>query len=145
MYRRILLAYDGTPESQLALQACLNLPLDNAELVIVAVVHDLTSYSTAGEYVPALAFEQDTDAAENDIATAKAFLAEHGKTATTRVELGEPVDVIARLVKELEIDLLVIGHKRELSFAARLLRGSTGAGLMERVRCGILIAPATDN
>jgi hypothetical protein len=48
--------------------------------------------------------------------------------------------VIARLVEELGIELLILGHPRSKGFALRWWRGSTDALLLERVRCSILVA-----
>ena len=52
----------------------------------------------------------------------------------------EPVDVLTKLVTELGIELLILGHPRSRSFALRWWRGSVDAVLIERVRCSILIA-----
>ncbi len=140
MHKRVLVAYDGSNSSRLALEECLTLDLHEAEIHVVAVVHDLAVYTLAGEYVPALAFEQDSKLAEKDLQSAQVFLAAHGLPARTYAMTGEPMDIIAKLVEELNIDLLIVGHKREQSFAARWWKGSTGAGLMDRVHCSILIA-----
>ncbi|MDR1530354.1 MAG: universal stress protein [Burkholderiales bacterium] len=140
MHKRVLVAYDGSPSSRLALEECLTLGLYEAEIHIVAVVHDLAIYTLAGEYVPALAFEQDSKLAEKDLESAQMFLAARGLPARTHAITGEPIDIIAKLTEELNIDLLILGHKREQSFAARWWKGSTGAGLMDRVHCSILIA-----
>jgi nucleotide-binding universal stress UspA family protein len=50
------------------------------------------------------------------------------------------VDVLSRLCSELDIDLLVVGHRRAATFAARWWRGRVDALLMDRVPCAILIA-----
>ena len=54
--------------------------------------------------------------------------------------VGEPVDVLTKLVTELGIDLLILGHPRSKSFALRWWRGSVDAVLIERVRCSVLVA-----
>lgn len=140
MHKRVLVAYDGSPSSRLALEECLTLDLHEAEIHIIAVVHDLAVYTLAGEYVPALAFEQDAKVAEKDLETAQLFLAARGMPARTHAATGEPIEVIANLVDELNIDLVILGHKRDQSFAARWWKGSTGMGLMDRIHCSILIA-----
>ncbi len=140
MHKRVLVAYDGSSSSRQALEECLALNLHESEIHLVAVVHDLAVYTLAGEYVPALAFEQDAKLAEKDLESAQMFLAAHGLPARAYAMTGEPLDVIAKLVDELNIDLLILGHKREQNFAARWWKGSTGAKLMDRVHCSILIA-----
>ena len=57
--------------------------------------------------------------------------------------VGEPADVLTKLVSELGIELLILGHPRSRSFALRWWRGSVDAVLIERVRCSILIASGT--
>ena len=95
MYRRILVAYNGAPESRLALDEAVRIAPDaSVEVHLAAVVH-----------YP-----------------------------------GEPVDVLTKLVTELGIDLLILGHPRSKSFALRWWRGSVDAILIERVRCSILVA-----
>ncbi|MDR2016402.1 MAG: universal stress protein, partial [Burkholderiales bacterium] len=139
-----LIAYDGSQASRYALDECLMFDPRDAEIHIVAVIHDLAVYTLAGEYVPALAFEQDTKLAERDLEAAQLYLAAHGLPARTHAATGDPIEVISKLIKELDIDLLILGHKREQNFAARWWKGSTGFGLMDRVHCSILIARGED-
>jgi nucleotide-binding universal stress UspA family protein len=141
MYRRILVAYDGSPESRLALDECIRLaPGPAASVHLAGVVHDPSLYVLAGEYVPEIALGDDEARVDADIKDAAAQLAAHGLAVTPHVVVGEPVSVIARLVEELGIDLLILGHPRSTTFALRWWRGSTDALLLERVRCSILVA-----
>ena len=141
MYARILVAYDGSPESRLALDECIRLAPGAATAIHLAgVVHDPSLYVLAGEYVPEIALGDDEARVDADLKEAAGQFAAHGLSVTRHVVVGEPVTVIARLVEELEIDLLILGHPRSQSFALRWWRGSTDALLLERVRCSILVA-----
>ncbi|HEY5308894.1 MAG TPA: universal stress protein [Casimicrobiaceae bacterium] len=141
MYRKILVAYDGSPESRLALDECIRLaPGPAAAIHLAGVVHDPSLYVLAGEYVPEIALGDDEARVDADIREAAAQLAAHGLAVTRHVVIGEPVTVIARFVEELGIDLLILGHPRSTTFALRWWRGSTDALLLERVRCSILVA-----
>jgi nucleotide-binding universal stress UspA family protein len=141
MYRKILVAYDGSPESRLALDECIRLaPGPAAAVHLAGVVHDPSLYVLAGEYVPEIALGDDEARVDADIREAAAQLAAHGLAVTRHVVIGEPVTVLARLVEELGIDLLILGHPRSTTFALRWWRGSTDALLLERVRCSILVA-----
>jgi len=141
MYRKILVAYDGSPESRLALDECIRLaPGPAAAVHLAGVVHDPSLYVLAGEYVPEIALGDDEARVDADIREAATQLAAHGLAVTRHVVIGEPVTVIARLVEELGIDLLILGHPRSTTFALRWWRGSTDALLLERVRCSILVA-----
>ena len=141
MYRNILVAYDGSPESRLALDECLRLaPGPSTAIHLAGVVHDPSLYVLAGEYVPEIALGDDEARVAADLADAAAQFAAQGLTVTPHVVVGEPVAVIARLVEELGIDLLILGHPRSTTFALRWWRGSTDALLLERVHCSILVA-----
>jgi nucleotide-binding universal stress UspA family protein len=141
MYGKIMVAYDGSAESRLALDECMRLnPGPETAIHLAGVVHDPSLYVLAGEYVPEIALSDDEARVDADIREAAARLAAHGLTVTQHVVVGEPVTVIARLVEELAIELLILGHPRHVSFAMRWWRGSTDALLLERVRCSILVA-----
>jgi nucleotide-binding universal stress UspA family protein len=141
MYRKILVAYDGSPESRLALDEGLRLaPGPETAIHLAGVVHDPSLYVLAGEYVPEIALGDDEARVAADLAQAAAQFAAQGLAVTSHVVVGEPVAVIARLAEELGIDLLILGHPRSTTFALRWWRGSTDALLLERVHCSILVA-----
>ena len=141
MYARVLVAYDGSPESRLALDECIRLaPGPTTAIHLAGVVHDPSLYVLAGEYVPEIALGDDEARVDADIKEAAAQFTAHGLSVTSHVVVGEPVTVIARLVEELDIDLLILGHPRSASFALRWWRGSMDAVLVEKVRCSVLVA-----
>jgi nucleotide-binding universal stress UspA family protein len=141
MYRNILVAYDGSPESKLALDECVHLlPQAGREVHVACVLHDPSPYLLAVELVPEPAYRVDRDRTRADLDEATATLAARGFTVRAHLLEGEPVEVITRLVKELDIDLLILGHKRTRSFALRWWRGAIDTMLIERVGCAILLA-----
>ena len=53
MYRKILVAFDGSPESRLAVDECSQLmQVSGREIHLVCVLHDPSPYLLAGEFVP---------------------------------------------------------------------------------------------
>ena len=141
MYRKILVAYDGSPESRLAVDECVHLmPHTDRMVHLACVLHDPSPYLLAGEFVPAPTLEIDRSHSERDLKDAAATLIQRGFSVTTHLLDGEPVDVISRLIESLGIDLLILGHKRSKKFALRWWRGSVDTLLIERVRCSILLA-----
>jgi nucleotide-binding universal stress UspA family protein len=141
MYRKILVAYNGTPESRSALDEATRVAPDpSVEIHLAGVVHYPSAYLLAGEYVPEVALADEREHMEADLKEAHALLAAKGLNVTEHLVIGEPVDVITKLVRELGIDLLILGHPRSKSFALRWWRGSVDAILIERVRCSILVA-----
>jgi nucleotide-binding universal stress UspA family protein len=141
MYQKILVAFDGSPESRLAVDECSQLmQVSGREIHLVCVLHDPSPYLLAGEFVPEPALAIDRSRMETDLNDAAAKLTGRGFSVTTHLQDGEPVDVISRLVESLRIDLVIVGHRRTKKFALRWWRGSVDSLLIERVRCSILIA-----
>lgn len=141
MYRKILVAYNGAPESRLALDEAVRIAPDaSVEVHLAAVVHYPSAYLLAGEYVPEVALADEREHMEADLKTAHAVLAAKGINVIDHLVVGEPVDVLTKLVAELGIDLLILGHPRSKSFALRWWRGSVDSMLVERVHCSILVA-----
>jgi nucleotide-binding universal stress UspA family protein len=63
-----------------------------------------------------------------------------GLTVIDHLAVGEPVEVVSKLAAELGIELIILGHRRNKSMAARWWRGSVDVSLLEKVRCSLLIA-----
>lgn len=146
MYKHILVAYNGTPESQAALRECLRLaPPATASVHLLAVVSP-PPYLLVGEFAAAavlsveegLAAERERMAKELDAGAA--MLAAGGLSVTPHLEVGEPVSVIEELANELKVDLVIVGHSRHKPLALRWWRGSTDTLLVEKLRCSLLVA-----
>jgi nucleotide-binding universal stress UspA family protein len=101
MYRKILVAYNGTPESRLALDEAIHFAPDaSVEVHLAGVVHYPSAYLLAENTWPevALADERDTWKPTQGCA---ALLAGNGLTVIDHLLVGEPVDVLTKLVAEL--------------------------------------------
>jgi len=139
-YRKILVAYNGAPESRAALEEAVRIAGGEPIEVHVAAVMNTAAYLVAGEYVPEMTLAAGREELEADVKEAEAKLKQRGLNVQSHLVIGEPVDVIARLVDSLGVDLLILGHSRAKSFAMRWWRGSVDTMLIERVRCSIVIA-----
>lgn len=146
MYRKILVAYNGTPESRSALQECIRLAPDPAtEIHLLAVVNPPPSV-IIGEYamVAMQGMEEEMmiekKRMEHELADGHACLRAAGLVVQTHIEVGEPVPTIANLVDKLGIELVIVGHTRHQSLAMRWWRGATDALLVEKIRCSLLVA-----
>jgi len=141
MYRNVLVAFDGSPESRVAVAECEHLaPVAERVVHLACVVHDPSVFLLAGEFVPQPLLEVDREQIRTDLDEAAAAMSARGFKVTTHLLDGDPVDVIAGLVTTLGIDLLVVGHKRSKQWALRWWRSPVDALLVERVNCAILIA-----
>lgn len=146
MYKNILVAYNGTQESRLALQECIRLaPGPSSQIHLLGVVIP-PPYLLVGEYAAAavLTMEEGLSAEKEkigrELSLECAAFHQAGLSVTTHIEIGEPVNVIQELVEKLDIDLVIVGHSRHKPLALRWWRGSVDALLIEKIRCSLLIA-----
>ncbi len=140
MYKKILVAYNGTPESQSALHECIHMnPPASTEVHLLAVVQ-LSPHGMAGGYAPDIAFTTEREMMEQELERGRALMAAAGLNVVPHLQLGEPVEVIGALADVLGIDLIIVGHPRHKTFAMRWWRGSMDALLIERVKASILVA-----
>lgn len=149
MYRKILVAYNGTPESASALHECIRLnPDPGAEIHLLGVIDEPTP-PIVGDFGTPVSFNPDEQIAEDrkkmdrELDRGRTILQEAGLAPAVHLNVGEPVAVIEEMVRELGIELLIVGHGRHRSWASRWWRGSTDATLIERISCTLLIAPET--
>src|SRR4051794_13415920 len=108
-YRKILVAYNGAAESQAAVEEAARVGAGQGIEIHVAAVMNTAAYLVAGEYVPEMTLATGRDELEADLKQVEASLSGRGLAVTSHLVVGEPVDVIARLVDKLGIDLLVLG------------------------------------
>jgi nucleotide-binding universal stress UspA family protein len=140
MYRKILVAYNGSPESQSALHACIHLNPGKLAEIHLLVVMPPPTYVVMGEYVSEAVLNADREELEQELVRGHALLERAGLNVTGHFEIGEPVDAIKALVDKLAIELVIVGHSRHKPLALRWWRGSVDAMLVERVRCSVLVA-----
>jgi nucleotide-binding universal stress UspA family protein len=129
MYRKILVAFDGSKESRVAVDECSHLmQVSGREIHLVCVLHDPSPYLLAGEFVPEPALAIDRSRMEADLKDAAARLSERGFSVTTHLQDGEPVDVITRLGRDARRRPR---HRRSIG-AARSSRCAGGAARSTR-------------
>jgi nucleotide-binding universal stress UspA family protein len=142
MYKRILLAYDGSLSGQKALLDCQDLAQwAQSELTLVAVMPlnmDVMGMGV-GVYDPYL-MERDKLAMQGVLDEGIARLAGAGHKATGEVLVGETVDEISKYARKISADLIVVGHKHLDSWTARWWRGSISKALIEHAPCSVLVA-----
>lgn len=144
MYRKVLVAYNGTPESRLALQECIRLsPGPSAEIHLLAVITPMPIV-LAGEFAAALPSVADEEAErkamEQVLEAGREMLQAAGLHVVTHLDVGEPIDIITDMVNRLGIELVIVGHSRQKPFALRWWRGATDTLMVERIRCSVLVA-----
>lgn len=140
MYKRILLAYDGSDAGQKALLDCQDLvQWSRSELFLVAVMPSAMSFVglEGGVY--------DIELEEREKKKYQAILQDGlrrlevaGYAAKGEVVTGEAVDEITKAARKVDANLIVVGHKHLDSWAARWWRGSISGALIEQAPCSVL-------
>jgi nucleotide-binding universal stress UspA family protein len=137
MYRKVLLAYDGSIEGRRALREGAKLAqLCRAEVFLLAVV-EVSSIviPDAGLIVP---IDEQTANYKSTLAEGVERLKALGFSPTARLETGDPGQKIADVAEEIGAHLVVVGHRPQ----GRLTRwwfGSVGSYLVKRLRCSVLV------
>jgi nucleotide-binding universal stress UspA family protein len=141
MYKRILLAYDGSEAGQKALLDAREIAeLNRATVHLIAVMPPATALAgTEGYIYDARREEEDLKAFKSVLEEGLSRLTEAGYQAVGEVVTGEAVDEIVRCAQRIGADLIVVGHKHLGSWAARWWRGSVSKSLVEHAPCNVLI------
>jgi nucleotide-binding universal stress UspA family protein len=138
MYKKVLLAYDGSIEGRRALREGAKLAqLCQAEVFLLAVVEIASVASVEGGLgLPV----------NEQIANYQAILDEGverlkalGFSPTARLGMGAAGQEIAEVAEEIGANLVVVGH-RPTGPLARWWFGSVGTYLIEHLRCSVLVA-----
>jgi nucleotide-binding universal stress UspA family protein len=137
MFRKILVANDGSPGAAAALQAAIDLAVKcNTELHMISV-----------EEIPHLAETIDEVEAEREeaghrftgiIERSKELAASHGVSLHPHLVPGHPVSTIVEFVRAHDYDLLVVGFMGHSALYNRLI-GSTTDRLVDHAPCAVLV------
>lgn len=143
MFKKILLAYDGSAHTSSALRQAAELArLCNAELHLLGIVVTVGSAALAEAYGATGFFVTERRSIEEALQAAIDELGEH-VSVHVRVRDGDPAEQITAYAHDIGADLAVIGHS-DKGFLARWFEGSTGAKLIRDLPCNLLIATAPE-
>src|SRR5687767_8381639 len=125
MYKRILLAYDGSQTGQKALLDCREIAQwSQASLELIAVMPPQRAMVAAeGVIYEKSLIDQEKEKYRGILNDGLRRLLEAGREAHGEVLYGETVDEIAKYAKQIDADLIVVGHKHLEGWAARWWRG----------------------
>lgn len=141
MFKRILMAYNGSRDGKSALIACAQIAaFTHADTHLLSVAGLPSGMIMSEGYPPEKLFEDEKTHARQVLDEGIGQLRERGFNVTGHIAIGEPVAEICRLAAELKCDLIIVGHSRRASFASRWWRGSVGKTLLDHAPCGIFIA-----
>jgi nucleotide-binding universal stress UspA family protein len=137
MYKRIVLAYDGSEPGQKALLDGMDIAQwSHAELHLVAVMPMSVPFVSVEGAAYEEQMKRDYRAILDD---GLRRLQQAGYPAKGEVLVGDSVDQITGFARKIDADLIVVGHKHLDSWAARWWRGSTSPALIEHAPCSVLV------
>jgi nucleotide-binding universal stress UspA family protein len=141
MFRRMLLCHDGSPLGRKAVARGSELAvLLGARVFVLCIAPATASDASVAAALAGTVCLVDPEAVYREsLAEAIELLHSSGLEASGQLVRGEAIDVIAASVKQLAIDLVVVGHYPK-STAGRWWSGSQRAALAEHVNCSVLIA-----
>jgi nucleotide-binding universal stress UspA family protein len=141
MYKRILLAYDGSESGQKALLDCRDIAeWGHSEIYLVAVMPPPAAFIGGETFVYDAAVEQEEKQQyEAVLKEGLKRLAAEGRTVNGEVVSGDAVDELTRRAQKIGADLIVVGHKHLDSWAARWWRGSVSKSLIEHSPVSVLV------
>jgi nucleotide-binding universal stress UspA family protein len=121
MYRKILVAYDGSEPSKKAFDRALHLAeLNKAQLYVLSVVRTL---EIADDVETEAVIENSREYHQKLLAPLQRLTAQKGVKAHFEVGVGHPAEQIIYDADRHDVDLIVLGHRGRSKFA-RLLLGS---------------------
>lgn len=139
MYKRILLAYDGSLEGAVALrEGALLAKHSGAAVFILSVVPDTGGVRMA-EGVHGGPIAQQMDRYRDLLDRGADRLTRLGLAPVARLVIGEPARTIGAFAREVRADLVVVGHRRR-KMLERWWSGPAGAYLSDHIGCTLLIA-----
>ena len=142
MYKRILLAYDGSESGQKALLDCKDLvQWSGATLTLVAVMpHHIDFIGAEGGFYDPKIAEREKENYKTILEQGLKVLSDAGNQASGEVLVGDTVTEITGYARKINADLIVVGHKHLDGWAARWWRGSISGALIEHSPCSVLVA-----
>ena len=140
MYKKILLAYDGSPEYRAALRQGAELAeFCGAEVYLLAVITSSTTMPIAGGVNPSDLVNEEQREVRSYLDEGIERLRKRGIKVEGRLGYRDPVDEISSTAREIGADLIVVGHRRRNTIE-RWWRKSTSKNLLTISPCDVLVS-----
>ncbi|MBL1229814.1 universal stress protein [Enterococcus sp. BWB1-3] len=138
-YERILVAVDGSKNSELALKHAVEIAAQNGAALYVLAIIDKNAISHSS-FAFSKVLEEEKELVESEMAKHLAYASEHNLfDVTPIVEIGNPKHYIATTVPtEEKIDLIVIGATGKGRLTETTV-GSTTNYVVQNAPCTVLV------
>ncbi len=139
MFKRLLVAYDGSEESRKALKIALELASKfGSEVHLLTVIDKLPRFAgTVSEVKQTI--ERATAQIEKQHALAHLIAAEHGVEILCVIQPGSKVEIILNYIENKNCDGVLLGYKAH-SGLLRTLRRSTALKIVSHPPCTTILA-----
>ncbi len=142
MYKRVLLAYDGSTEGRTALrEGALLARRNRAQVFLLSVIRE-TAGTKMGEGVGGGGVAQQLEDYERILQEGVSRLKGIGFDVVAKLSVGEPAREIGAYAAQIGADLVIVGHRRQSVFG-RWWSGPTGAYLIDHINCSLLVCRNT--
>jgi nucleotide-binding universal stress UspA family protein len=140
MFKKILVAYDGSDGAKLALAKAVEIAKASQTEMHLLAVGRIPEYA---ETVSEVAEEKDQAQRyyTKILDDASTRLKQQGLSAATRLEFGKPADVILRITEKLAVELIVMGTNPHSPITRRFL-GATVDKVIDHAHCSVLVVRA---
>lgn len=139
MFKKILMAYNGSRDGKQALLTCSDIAaFTKADTHLLAVAGMPSSMFLTEGFLPEELLEEEKKRSQEILDEGIAQFRERGVSVTGHLAVGEPVEEICRLALEIKSDLIVVGHRQK--GLTRWWRGSVGKSLLDHAPCAVFIA-----
>jgi nucleotide-binding universal stress UspA family protein len=139
MYKKVVLAYDGSLEGAIALrEGAILAKRCGAEVFLLSVVPHLAGLQVA-EGVHGGVVAHELDRYREVLERGVNRLTKLGFKPVSKLAVGDPARVIGEFTKEVGADLVVVGHRRR-SLLERWWSGDAGGYISDHIACSLLIA-----
>ncbi|MGO2266084.1 universal stress protein [Vagococcus salmoninarum] len=138
-YQNILVAVDGSDESEKAFKKAVNVAKRNDANLVLAHIIDTRAFQSISSFDDELA-NQATTMAKQTLAELTTFAKNLGVEKITQVvKYGAPKTILAKdLPSEYQIDLIMVGATG-LNAVERLLIGSVSEYIIRHAHCDVLV------
>jgi nucleotide-binding universal stress UspA family protein len=137
MFRRVVLAYEGSEAAKKALACVADMARTGAPELHVVAVGRLPEYAETKDEVDEAREQADAFYGKR-LEEAIAFLEERRVAAKAHMAFGKPSDHILRVAEEVKADLIVLGVHPHHPLRRRLL-GGTADKIVDHAECSVLV------
>jgi nucleotide-binding universal stress UspA family protein len=135
-FRRILVGFDGSPQSQRAVDVAFALAHALDSKVLVMAVARPSEPPSRVELKAML--EEATEHFDQSFKTLKQRASEEGVDLETAIVVGHPVEQIVHRAETDSFNLIIVGH-RGVSRFERMIIGSTSEKVLRYAHCPVMV------